>query len=131
MDILSIIGIIIGVGAILLGQYLDGGHVTTLLNGPALIIVLGGSLGAIMLQSPLSVFLHAMRLLSWVFKPPQLPLDASIQRIIHWSDVARREGLLGWKIRLMVNRISLSVGACKCWSMAMNRNPSGRQWKLT
>jgi chemotaxis protein MotA len=95
MDILSVIGIIIGVGAILLGQYLDGGHVTTLLNGPALIIVLGGSLGAIMLQSPLVVFLHAMRLISWVFKPPQLPLDESIQRIVRWSDVARREGLLG------------------------------------
>ncbi len=95
MDILSVIGIIIGVGAILLGQYLDGGHVTTLLNGPALIIVLGGSLGAIMLQSPLVVFLHAMKLISWVFKPPQLPLDDSIQRIVRWSDVARREGLLG------------------------------------
>jgi chemotaxis protein MotA len=95
MDILSIIGIIVGVGAILFGQYLDGGHVATLINGPALIIVLGGSLGAIMLQSPLSVFVHAMKLFSWVFKPPQLPLDKSIQRIVHWSDVARREGLLG------------------------------------
>jgi chemotaxis protein MotA len=95
MDILSIIGIVVGVGAILLGQYLDGGHVETLLNGPALIIVLGGSLGAIMLQSPLSVFLHAMKLFKWIFKPPQLPLDESIQRIVRWSDLARREGLLG------------------------------------
>jgi chemotaxis protein MotA len=95
MDILSIIGIVVGVGAILLGQYLDGGHVATLINGPALIIVLGGSLGAIMLQSPLSVFLHAMKLFSWVFKPPQLPLDESVQRIVRWSDIARREGLLG------------------------------------
>ena len=95
MDILSVIGIIIGVGAILLGQYLDGGHVSTLLNGPALIILLGGSLGAIMLQSPLFVFLHAMRLISCIFKPPQFPLDESIQRIVRWSDVARRDGLLG------------------------------------
>ncbi len=95
MDILSIIGIIVGVGAILLGQYLDGGHVATLLNGPALIIVLGGSLGAIMLQSPLPVFLHAIKLFSWVFIPPQLPLDESIERIVHWSDVSRRNGLLG------------------------------------
>lgn len=95
MDILSVIGIIVGVGAILFGQYLEGGHVTSLINGPALIIVLGGSLGAIMLQSPLNVFLHAMRLISWVFNPPKLPLDESIQRIVHWSDVARREGLLG------------------------------------
>ncbi len=95
MDILSIIGVVVGVGAILLGQYLDGGHIATLINGPALIIVLGGSLGAIMLQSPLPIFIHAMKLISWVFKPPQLPFDESIQRIVRWSDVARREGLLG------------------------------------
>lgn len=95
MDILSIIGIVVGVGAILLGQYLDGGHVATLINGPALIIVLGGSLGAIMLQSPLAVFLRAMKLSVWVFKPPQLAMDESIKRIVKWSDVARRNGLLG------------------------------------
>jgi len=95
MDILSVVGIIVGFGAILFGQYLDGGHVATLLNGPALIIVLGGSLGAIMLQTPLSTFLHAMKLSSWVFNPPQYSLDDSIQQIIRWSNVSRREGLLG------------------------------------
>ena len=95
MDILSIIGIIVGVGAILLGQYLDGGHVASLINGPALIIVFGGSLGAIMLQSPLSVFMHAMKLFFWIFKPPKLLLDESIQRIVKWSDISRRNGLLG------------------------------------
>lgn len=95
MDILSIIGIIVGVGAILLGQHLDGGHVASLINGPALIIVFGGSLGAIMLQSPLSVFMHAMKLFFWVFKPPKILLDESIQKIVHWSDISRRNGLLG------------------------------------
>jgi chemotaxis protein MotA len=95
MDILSIIGIIVGVGAILLGQYLDGGHIASLINGPALIIVFGGSLGAIMLQSPLSVFMHAMKLFFWVFKPPKLMLVESIQRIVKWSDISRRNGLLG------------------------------------
>ena len=95
MDVLSIIGIIVGVGAILLGQHLDGGHVASLINGPALIIVFGGSLGAIMLQSPLSVFMHAMKLFFWVFKPPKILLDESIQKIVHWSDISRRNGLLG------------------------------------
>ena len=95
MDIISILGIIIGVGAILLGQYLDGGHVSALINGPALLIVLGGSLGATMLQSPVVVFFHAMRLSSWVFKSPVMPLEKSINHIVRWSDIARREGLLG------------------------------------
>ena len=95
MDLLSVAGILVGVGAILLGQYLDGGHVSSLINGPALLIVFGGSLGAIMLQSPLTVFLHALRLLKWVFQPPEVAPDELIQRIVRWSDIARREGLLG------------------------------------
>ncbi len=95
MDLLSILGIIVGIGAILLGQYLEGGHLTSLINGPALLIVFGGSLGATMLQSPLVVFMHAMRLSRWVFFPPVLKLDDSIDRIVQWSDIARRQGLLG------------------------------------
>ena len=95
MDQLSIIGLLVGIGAVLLGQYLEGGHVTALLNGPALLIVMGGSLGAIFLQSPLSVFIRSMKLSSWIFTPPVEELNASIDRLIHWSNVARKEGLLG------------------------------------
>lgn len=43
MDVLSIVGVVIAFGAILVGQYLEGGHLITLLNGPAILIV-GGSI---------------------------------------------------------------------------------------
>jgi chemotaxis protein MotA len=42
MDVLSIVGVVIAFGAILVGQYLEGGHLITLLNGPAILIVGGG-----------------------------------------------------------------------------------------
>ena len=95
MDILSLIGIFLGIGAILVGQFLEGGHAASLLNGPALLIVAGGTLGAIMLQSPLSTFMRAIKLLAWVFVPPKLMADEAIQKIIAWSNIARKEGLLG------------------------------------
>ncbi len=95
MDSLSILGITVGLGAVLFGQYLEGGHVETLLNGPALLIVLGGTLGAIMLQSPYSAVLRAINLSNWIFRPPVFPLDTAINRLINWSHVARKEGLLG------------------------------------
>lgn len=95
MDILSILGLFIGIGAILLGQFLEGGTITSLLNGPALLIVAGGTLGAMMLQAPVQQFIHAVRLLRWVFMPPPSQVDEDIEKIISWSNIARREGLLG------------------------------------
>ena len=102
MDSLSIIGILIGIGAILFGQYLEGGHVETLLNGPALLIVLGGTLGAILLQSPYSAVMRAMNISNWIFRPPEFALEQSINSLVKWSQVARKEGLLGLE-NLVVN----------------------------
>jgi len=95
MDILSIIGVIVAFGAILGGNALEGGHLDSLANGPALVIVLGGTFGAIMLQTPMPIFLHALRLSGGVFKPPKQALKPAITKIVDWSNVARKEGLLG------------------------------------
>jgi chemotaxis protein MotA len=95
MDILSIIGLIVGITAILFGQYLEGGHISTLVNGPAMLIVLGGTFGAVMLQSPLATFMRAMRMLFWTFLTPADNSDETIEKIVNWSNIARKEGLLG------------------------------------
>ena len=95
MDPLSLIGLALGVAAILLGQHLEGGHLSSLINGPAILIVLGGSLGAVMVQSPWPVFRRAVQMLRWLVVPPVQPVAASIEKITAWSQVARKEGLLG------------------------------------
>ena len=95
MDLLSIVGILVALGAILGGNWLEGGHMDALANGPALVIVFGGTLGAIMLQTPLSVFLHAIRLAGGVFRPPKYQIQPAIKKMVNWSNVARKEGLLG------------------------------------
>lgn len=95
LDILSIVGVVLAFGAILLGQYLEGGHLSALINGPALLIVGGGTVGAVMLQSPVPVFLRAMRIFVWLFKPPVPAVAETLERIINWCQVARKEGLLG------------------------------------
>jgi chemotaxis protein MotA len=95
LDILSFIGLTVGVAAILIGQYLEGGHLGQLVNGPAILIVLGGTLGAVMLQSPFSTFMRGMRMLFWTFSPPKLENEEVIERIVSWSNIARKEGLLG------------------------------------
>jgi len=95
MDGLSLFGLFLGIAAILVGQHLEGGHISSLLNGPAIIIVLGGTLGAVMLQSPYSVFVRGMRMLVWAFFPPKIHNEDAIEKLVSWSNIARKEGLLG------------------------------------
>ena len=95
MDILSILGVLLALGAIIGGNILEGGHTDSLIQLTAFIIVFGGTIGAIMIQVPLATFMRAMSISSWVFKaPPQQP-QGIIEKIVSWSNIARREGLLG------------------------------------
>ena len=95
IDYLTILGLIVGISAILFGQYLEGGVLSTLINGPAALIVIGGTLGAVMLQSPTAVFIRSIKMLWWTILTPQFDSTSAIQKIITWSNIARREGLLG------------------------------------
>jgi chemotaxis protein MotA len=94
VDIVSIIGIIVGLSAVLLGQFLEGGHIGSLLQLTAFMIVVGGTVGAVMLQSSLRVFLDGLNLLKWVFKPPRVVPQETLQTLLEWSQHARRGGLL-------------------------------------
>ncbi|MGB5454119.1 MAG: flagellar motor protein [Sedimenticolaceae bacterium] len=95
MDLLSFIGVAVAFAAILGGNWMEGGHLETLANGPAMVIVLGGSIGAVLLQTPMQVFLRAMRMLGMVFLPPKRALEDTIEKLVDWSKVARKDGLLG------------------------------------
>ncbi|ATP46125.1 flagellar motor protein [Pseudomonas kermanshahensis] len=95
MDVLSLIGLILAFVAIVGGNFLEGGHVGALINGPAGLIVLGGTLAAALLQSPLSAFKRALQILRWILFPPRVDLAGGIDRVVNWSLTARKEGLLG------------------------------------
>lgn len=95
MDLLSIAGVIIGFAALLGGNFLEGGAWTSLVNGPAAIIVIGGTVGAAVLQTPSAGLKRALSLFKWVFKPPQEKFDKGIKTVVSWSMAARKEGLLG------------------------------------
>lgn len=95
MDRLTIIGIIVAVLAIFGGQLLEGGALTALLNPAAFVIVIGGSIGAVMVQTHAKTFRQAIKIFIWVFKAPVQPMEAGIKKVSHWSHLARREGLLG------------------------------------
>ena len=95
MDLLTIFGIVIAFAAILGGNILEGGHTDSLIQLTAFVIVMGGTLGAVMIQTQMSIFLRSIGMVSWVFFPPKLEPEEAIEKIVNWSNIARKEGLLG------------------------------------
>lgn len=95
MDIMTILGLLLGVGAIMGGNVLEGGHVSALFQSTAFLIVMGGTMGAVMVQYSLPVFVRAMRMSTWIFVPPKIDMETQIEKIVNWSNISRREGLLG------------------------------------
>ena len=94
MDKISFFGLLLGLVAILGGQVFEGGHISSLLQPTAMLIVLGGTLGAVMLQSPYATFVRGMRMARWVWFPPTVDYAQVIRQVTAWSHTARREGLL-------------------------------------
>ena len=95
MDILSVIGVLIGFTAIIAGNSLGGGDLAFLLNLHAFIIVFGGTLGATLLHFSPKVVWQSMKISWWVVRPKRILLKTQMDKIVKWSALARKEGLLG------------------------------------
>lgn len=94
MDRLSLAGLFVAIVAILLGFTIEGGAVEALFQLPAFIIVFGGTLGAVLLQSSMMQFYHALSLLPWIFYPPKYDAKQGIEHIVIWAEKARESGYL-------------------------------------
>lgn len=95
MDRLSIIGVIGALVAVFVGVVLKGATISALWNFGAFIVVFVGTGSAVLLRTPMVEVRRAIANVRWVFKPPQTRPRDLISRIIGWSEISRREGLLG------------------------------------
>ncbi len=109
MDILSVIGVLLGFSAIIGGNLMAGGEIGSLVNVHAFVIVVGGTLGATLLQFPPKVFFRSLRIFVWIFRPEKQQLHKQVDRIVGWSTLARKEGLLGLKGHRSVGGIRFSI----------------------
>lgn len=95
MDLLTVLGLMLALLAIVGGNLLEGGSADSLVQAAAFMIVGGGTLAAVMVQTRLSIFIRALRMMSWAFYPPRNDIPTLIRHIIDYSRTARHEGLLG------------------------------------
>lgn len=93
MDWGSIAGLLLGIGGILIGQVLEGGHIRSLVQPAAFVIVVVGTLGAVLLQSGMANFWRGLLMVGTAFSSPEDSVELS-RNMAFWSTTARREGFL-------------------------------------
>lgn len=87
-------GIAIALTGIGIGLTLDGGKLAQVLQPTAALIVLGGTIGAVLVQFPLRVVLEAAGQLKHVFFGSDPESDLLVKNLLHYARKARKEGLL-------------------------------------
>lgn len=100
MDFLLPAGIIFSIAAILVGQALEGGHVGSILQFTAFLIVIGGTIGAVMVNYPLPVFLKGFKLALGAIFNSKIDYEGFISQLENFAQIARKEGILALESKL-------------------------------
>ena len=91
----TIIGVVIGLGGIIIGNFIEGGHFSSLIQGTAAIIVLGGTLGATLVSNRAVHVKLAIQYLKLAFSPEEPSRLQSIAKdIVSAAAEARKESVL-------------------------------------
>lgn len=95
MDLISIIGTILAFLVIIVGTVLKGSSIGALWNPGAFVIVFLGTLAAVMLQNSWQVLRRAAGMSRLIYQPPRHYPGDLVSRVVGWSEISRRQGLLG------------------------------------
>jgi chemotaxis protein MotA len=93
-DFATIGGLLLAVGGIMAGLLMEGGRVKDVSQVTAAMIVLGGTLGAVMVTTPLAVLMRAAKRLLLVFFEQTQPMSATLDDIIEYAGQARKKGIV-------------------------------------
>ena len=94
LDFATLAGLVVGVGGIVGGLILEGGSVREIAAPTALLIVLGGTLGAVMVSTPMSALSGGLRSLLSVFQEKSQDPDILIDKLVDYSGKARKNGIV-------------------------------------
>ena len=88
------LGLFLGITCIFGAFLWEGGTLESILIGPAILIVLGGTFAATMIGMPFDDFLKVFKLVKIAFFPKKYKLKKIIDDIVRYSAMARKEGIL-------------------------------------
>src|SRR3981189_1570021 len=93
MDIASIGGIALAILGIVAGMMIEVGSIAQITQPAAALIVFGGTLGAVMLQFPMNIFLAALKAILKVFLHKSSNGEATLAQIGSFANKDRRSGI--------------------------------------
>jgi chemotaxis protein MotA len=94
LDFASVAGLVVAFGGIIGGLVLEGGRISDISQITAAIIVLAGTLGAVMVTSPMSALIDAARGLRDVFIEEKIEPNAAIEAIMTHATKARKSSIV-------------------------------------
>lgn len=94
MDIATIVGLVLAGIGIVGGLILEGGNMHDITQPTAAMIVMGGTIGSVLVGFPMPIFLEACKGLIGVFKPSAQEPGKIIEQLVVFSTKARKEGIV-------------------------------------
>jgi chemotaxis protein MotA len=94
MDLGTLLGIVSGFGLVIIAMSMGGG-LGAFINVPSLMIVCGGTMGAVLINYPISDVLGVIKVAKNAFFSEKVKTENIIQKLVEMSKVSRREGILG------------------------------------
>ena len=93
MDLATVLGTVSAFGLVIIAIVMGGG-ISLFINLPSLMIVVGGTLGATMINYPLKDVLGAIKVVKNAFFPNNAAADEIVRQFVEFGGKARREGIL-------------------------------------
>ncbi|MFO1053614.1 MAG: MotA/TolQ/ExbB proton channel family protein [Planctomycetota bacterium] len=117
-DWTTILGVLIGIGAVLGGHHLAEGTMRSLFSGTAFMIVVLGSFGAVLVATPRADVLRGLQGIGTALFPPRRDLLDTRDRLLELAMIARREGLLA--LEEVASRADTEVFLSRCLTQAID-----------
>lgn len=93
MDIATVVGIVSAFGLVFVAIFMGGG-INIFVNVPALMIVVGGTLGVTMINYPLKEVLGVFKVVQKALFSKTIPVHELIEKFIGFANKTRKEGIL-------------------------------------
>ena len=94
LDLATLTGLLVALCGIVGGLLLEGGRLSDISQLNAALIVLGGTIGAVMVTTPSHILLAAVKKVPSIFWQPAYTPDGAISEILALAAKARRKGIV-------------------------------------
>jgi chemotaxis protein MotA len=94
LDSATLLGLLLAFGGILVGNALEGGHLSSIVQPTAALIVFGGTIGAVLVSFPMHVVMAGVKALPRLFVNRGADARALLDEILRFAQKARKEGII-------------------------------------